>query len=183
MLRTFRLAIKFDCQFLATFQTFIFDELAPAPPLNKRFKICFKSFFESILVQDSLRRAKNLVFFLFSLLVGRPIGGLQPPPPRQRNWAIFFRSSPLIPEKITFKYGEDPFYVLAFNTGIPFNDLAWGAYLYSLPTGPKFTSTALVTAVSTLPCPTNSVTSKVESTLPTWTRIFQRRMNLSKKIA
>ena len=90
MLRTFRLAIKFDYQFLATFQTFIFDKLAP-PPLNKGFKICFKSFFESILVQDSLRRAKNLVFFLFSILVGKPIGELQlPPPPWRRNWAIFF---------------------------------------------------------------------------------------------
>ena len=48
MLSIFQLAIKFDYQFLAIFQSFfsrmslIFDKLAPSP--NKRFKICFKLF-------------------------------------------------------------------------------------------------------------------------------------------
>ena len=81
MLSTFQLEIKFDFQFFAVFQSFffsnlpVFDELAP-PPTNKRFKICFKSFFWVYSsAKDSVRSAAKAVFFLFSILVGRPIGG------------------------------------------------------------------------------------------------------------
>ena len=49
----FTLAIKFDCKFLTSFQSFylfvssIFDKLAP-PPLNICFKKCFKSLFSPL---------------------------------------------------------------------------------------------------------------------------------------
>ena len=53
ILSIFQPAIKFDCLLLAIFQSlfrficFNFDKLAPFP-LNKCFKISFKSFFKSI---------------------------------------------------------------------------------------------------------------------------------------
>ena len=60
MLSIFQWAIKFD--FPAIFQMFfqfmssIFDKLSPLPPkkINKRFKICLESFFESIPKQKTL---------------------------------------------------------------------------------------------------------------------------------
>ena len=54
MFSIFTLAIKFDCLLLTIFQSFdlfvgfIFDELAPPPPLNICFKRCFKSLFSPL---------------------------------------------------------------------------------------------------------------------------------------
>ena len=54
-----QLAIKFEYQFSAIFSkfvflfmSFIFDKLAI--PINERFKVCFKSFSESIPVQKTV---------------------------------------------------------------------------------------------------------------------------------
>ena len=52
----------------------IFEKLA-TPSLNKRGKICFKPFFVFSSAKDGLKRGKNLVFSLFCILVGMPIGG------------------------------------------------------------------------------------------------------------
>ena len=84
MFSIFKFAIKVDCSFLAIFQgfhlfvSFIFDKLAP--PLN----ICFKNVLNHYLfhssAQNSLKSAKNVVFFLFCILVDLSKGGLAPLP-------------------------------------------------------------------------------------------------------
>ena len=70
MLRIFEGAIKFYYQFLAIFQSssdlcVSFDKIAP-PPLNKRFKICFKSFNEFIPVQRTVAEVlkRDILFIL-----------------------------------------------------------------------------------------------------------------------
>ena len=72
--------------------SFVFDKLSPPPLLNKHFKIGFKSFLVYSSAKDSLRSAKNMVFFLFSILVGRPIigGAIAPrsPPPLPTRLAL-----------------------------------------------------------------------------------------------
>ena len=82
MSNIFILAIKFDCLFLAVFQSyclivsFIIDKLLP--PAEHTYQKMLWIPFESISVQkkDSLRSAKNVVFFLFCILVDRPMGRL-----------------------------------------------------------------------------------------------------------
>ena len=41
----------------------IFDELAPLNKVNKLFKICFKSFFESVLVQKTILEVLTTWYF------------------------------------------------------------------------------------------------------------------------
>ena len=78
--------IKFDCLFLAIFKSFywfvsfIFDKLAS-------WIYGSKDALNHVLVHSSpktsLRNAKNVVLFLFCILVDRPMGGggQKPPPP------------------------------------------------------------------------------------------------------
>ena len=54
--------------------------LAPPPPLNKRFKLCLNHFLVQSSAKESLRSAKNVVFSLFCILVGRPMEGAIAPP-------------------------------------------------------------------------------------------------------
>ena len=82
----FTLAIKFDCVFLIIFQSFylfvsfIYNKLAPPPP-----KYVSNDVLNHYLVHSSafngLKSAKNVVFFLFCILVDMPMGGHSPPPP------------------------------------------------------------------------------------------------------
>ena len=70
--------------------------LAPPPP-NKPFKLCFKSYF---LVQssakESLKSAKTVVFSLYCILIGRPMGGGYSPP-RPPPWLRYcLKVSPLV---------------------------------------------------------------------------------------
>ena len=80
MFGVFTLAIKFDCLFLGIFKSFhrlvtlIFDKLAP--PRIYVLKNGFNHFLVNSNAKDSLRRAKNVVLFLFCILVDRPMGGL-----------------------------------------------------------------------------------------------------------
>ena len=77
----FTLAIKFDCIFMGIFQsfhsfvTFVFDKLAP-PPRIYVSKDALDHFLVHSSTKNSLRRAKNVVFSLFCILVDRPMGGL-----------------------------------------------------------------------------------------------------------
>ena len=73
------LAIKFDCLFLAIFQSlhlfmsFIFVKLAP-PPLyasKDALNLCL----DFPVQKNSLISAKNVSFSLFYILLGRPTGG------------------------------------------------------------------------------------------------------------
>ena len=80
MFGVFTPAIKFDCLFLGIFQNFywfvtlIFDKLAP--PWIYVLKDALNHFLvNSSAKKNSLRTAKN-VFFLFCILVDRPMGGL-----------------------------------------------------------------------------------------------------------
>ena len=57
---------------------FFFGKLAVL--LNKRFKIRYKSFFESIPVQKTVLEGQKRGFFLLCILVGRPIEGAILPP-------------------------------------------------------------------------------------------------------
>ena len=80
MFSNFTLAIKFDCVFLTIFQSFhlfvsfIFSKLAP--PLNTVY--VSKGVLNHYLVQcnafNSLKSAKNVVFFSFCILVDMPMG-------------------------------------------------------------------------------------------------------------
>ena len=78
MFGVFTLAIKFDCLFLGIFQsfhslvTFIFDKLPPPPIYVSKDALDY--FLANSSTKNSLRRAKNVVFFLFSILVHRPMG-------------------------------------------------------------------------------------------------------------
>ena len=89
MLNIFQSAIKFEYQFLAIFliffwiMSFIFYKLAPQ---NKHFKVCFKSFLIYSSAKDSLRSAKYVVFSLFCILGGRPMGGYSSLAPWLRYW-------------------------------------------------------------------------------------------------
>ena len=58
--------------------TLIFDELAP----SNVSKDALNHFLVNSSAKDSLRTAKNVVFFLFFILVDRPMGGAIAPPPR-----------------------------------------------------------------------------------------------------
>ena len=80
------LAIKFDCLFLTIYQRFhlfvgfIFDKLAP---LDICFKRCFKSLSSPLQSIKQPQSAKNVVFFLFCILVDMSMGGggYSPPAP------------------------------------------------------------------------------------------------------
>ena len=78
MFGIFTLAIKFDCLFLGIFQsfywfvTFIFDKLAT--PWIYVSKDALNHFLVHSITKNSLRKAKNVVFSLFCILVDRPIG-------------------------------------------------------------------------------------------------------------
>ena len=67
-------AIKFDCLFLAIFLnvhlfvSFIFDKLAPHPKINSS-KYALNHFLVHSSATQCLRRAENVVFFLFHILV------------------------------------------------------------------------------------------------------------------
>ena len=71
MFSIFTLAIKFDCLFLAIFQSFdlfvsfIFDKLAP-PPVNTYFKRCFKSLFSSFQCKKSVLKVLKTRYFSYS---------------------------------------------------------------------------------------------------------------------
>ena len=55
--------------------SFIFGKLAPPPPLNKRFKLCFKSFFESIPVQKTVSEVQKRDIFLILHFILQANGG------------------------------------------------------------------------------------------------------------
>ena len=80
MFSVFTLAIKFDCLFLAIFWSlhwfvsFIFDKLVPPPKIYVS-KDSLNHVFVHSSAKTSLRRAKNVVFFLFCILFDRPMGG------------------------------------------------------------------------------------------------------------
>ena len=82
MFGIFTLAIKFDCLFLGIFSKFllicdfIFDNLAP-PPRICVSKDALNHFLVHSSSKNSPRRAKNVVFSLFWILVG---GSLASPP-------------------------------------------------------------------------------------------------------
>ena len=60
--------------------SFIFDKLAP--PLNERFKTCFKPFFESISVQNTVSQALKTWYFPYSAFSSAGQwggGGFSPP--------------------------------------------------------------------------------------------------------
>ena len=92
MFSIFTLAIKFDCLFLAIFQSFhlfvgfIFNKLAPP---NICFKRCFKSLFSPILcIKQSQKCQKRSAFPI--LHFGRHANGRgysPPPPPRPPDYA------------------------------------------------------------------------------------------------
>ena len=79
MFGIFILAIKFDCLFLIIFQsfhwfvTFIFDKLAT--PWIYVSKDALNHFLVHSSTKNSLRKAKNVVFSLFCILVDMPMGG------------------------------------------------------------------------------------------------------------
>ena len=54
--------------------TFSFDKLVP-PPLNKRIKVCFKSFFQAILVQKTVSEVLKGGIFLILRFVRQTDGG------------------------------------------------------------------------------------------------------------
>ena len=78
MFSNFALAIKSDCSFFGIFQSFywfvssIFYKLAP-------WRYVLKDVLNHFLVHSSakntLRKAKNVVFSFFCILVDRPLGG------------------------------------------------------------------------------------------------------------
>ena len=60
--------------------SFIFDKLAP--PLNKRFKIGIKSFFESIPRQKTVVEGlKRGIFLILRFAQQANLGAIVPPPP------------------------------------------------------------------------------------------------------
>ena len=81
MFSIFTLAIKFDCLLLAIFQSFywfvgfVFEKLAPSPQIYVS-KDVLNHFLVHSIAKNSLRSAKNVVFFLFCILVDRPMGDL-----------------------------------------------------------------------------------------------------------
>ena len=80
MFGIFTLAIRFDCLFSGIFSKFSlicdFNFWQLAPPLNICFKWCFKSLFSQFQrKKNSLKRAKNVIFSLFCILVDRSMGG------------------------------------------------------------------------------------------------------------
>ena len=85
MFGVFKLAIKFDCLFLGIFQSFhwfvtlIFDKLVPPEYMFQ--KNALNHFLVHSSAKNSLRSAKNVVFFLFCILVNRPMWAIVPPPP------------------------------------------------------------------------------------------------------
>ena len=79
MFGVFTLAIKSDCLFLGIFQSFywfvtsIFDKLATH--WIYVLKDALNHFLVHSSAKNSLRRAKNLLFFLFCIFVDKPMGG------------------------------------------------------------------------------------------------------------
>ena len=77
----FTLAIKFDCLFLTIFQSFylfvssIFDKLA-LPLWIYVAKNVLNHYLLHSSALNSLKSAKNVVFFPFCILVDMPMGGL-----------------------------------------------------------------------------------------------------------
>ena len=63
---------------------FIFEKLAF--PLDKRFKICFESFFGCIPEQKTVSEVLKTWYFFICIFVGRPMGGHKLPNPSLRYW-------------------------------------------------------------------------------------------------
>ena len=83
MLGVFSSAIKFDCLFSGIFSKFslicdfYFWQLAP--PWIYVSNDTLNHFLVNSSAKNSLKRAKNVIFFLFCILVGRPMeGGYSP---------------------------------------------------------------------------------------------------------
>ena len=87
MFGVFILAIKFDCLFLGIFKSFLlicdfkFWEITPFPHWINVSKDAFNHVLVKSSAKNNFRRAKNVVFFLFCILVDRPNGGGYAPPP------------------------------------------------------------------------------------------------------
>ena len=85
MFSIFTLAIKFDCLFLTIFESFhlfvgfIFDKLPP--PWTYVSKNVLNHYLVHSRAQNSLKSAKNVVFFPFCILVDISMGGGYSPPP------------------------------------------------------------------------------------------------------
>ena len=78
MFSIFKHLVKFDCfifdyflKFLPIFEVFFFFFFDKLDPLKVCFKICFKYLFGHSGAKDCFGSAKNVVFFLFCILVDR----------------------------------------------------------------------------------------------------------------
>ena len=86
MFGVFSLATKFDCLFLDIFLKFLlicgfnFWQISPLPPWIYALKDALIHFLVNSSAKNSLRRANDVVFFLFCVLVSRPMGGAIAPP-------------------------------------------------------------------------------------------------------
>ena len=93
---------------------FIFEKLSPPFPTNKRFKICFKSFFEFIPVQKKLsqkcyKRSIFLILHFDRLANGEDYSS--PPPPGYATAYTTFGSHYDIPgldDDEPYDFGEFP---------------------------------------------------------------------------
>ena len=84
MLCVFTSAIKFDCLFSGIFSKFLligdfyFWQLAP-PPWIYVSNDTLNHFLVNSSAKNSLKKAKNVIFFLFCILVDRPMEGIIAP--------------------------------------------------------------------------------------------------------
>ena len=79
MFGVFTQAIKFDCLFSGIFLKFLlicdFNFWQLSPPWIYVSKDAFNHCLVNSSAKNSLKRAKNVLFFLFCILVDRPMGG------------------------------------------------------------------------------------------------------------
>ena len=76
------------------------QSISPPPPQMNVSNYALNHFLVWSSAKESLRSAKNVVFFLFCILVGRPMGGVIASPPRPPPWLRYWSCRNCILKKI-----------------------------------------------------------------------------------